>query len=166
MDVYGWVFKLCIRFCVWQLSGKNILFLAFNRSASNAQLFFCQIYVWNGTNKRMQHTELSFLSLAKAIKALSCITDFGISTAIITFFVGGESWTLDTSMEVANCNTKLTKKFILVAVWYSFQQQLHIDWKRTIFHVEVWIIETCSLFKSHLVVQIWTIIYVEYFVNS
>ena len=64
----------------------------------------------------MQHTELSFLSLAKAIKALSCITDFGVSTAIITFFVGGESRTLDTSMEVANGNTKLPKKFILVAV--------------------------------------------------
>ena len=34
-----------------------------------------------------------------------------------------------------------------------------------IFHVEIWIIQTYSLFKSHLVVQIWTIIYVEYFVN-
>ena len=34
-----------------------------------------------------------------------------------------------------------------------------------IFHVEIWIIQTYSFFKSHLVVQIWTIIYVEYFVN-
>ena len=35
------------------------------------------------------------------------ITDSGVSTAIITFFVGGASWTLDSSMEAANC--KLTK---------------------------------------------------------
>ena len=29
----------------------------------------------------------------------------------------------------------------------------------------MWIIQTYSLFKSRSVVQIWTIIYVEYFVN-
>ena len=34
-----------------------------------------------------------------------------------------------------------------------------------IFHVEIWIIQTYSFFKSHLVVQIWTIIFVQYFVN-
>ena len=87
MDVYGWLFKLYVRFCVWQLSGKNILFFTFNRSVNNAQFFFCQIYVCNGTNKRIQHTEFSFLPVSKAIKAVSCITDFGVSTAIITFFV-------------------------------------------------------------------------------
>ena len=32
---------------------------------------------------------------SKAIKAVSWITDFGIGRAIITFFVGGTSWTLD-----------------------------------------------------------------------
>ena len=40
MNVYGWVFKLYVRLCVWQLSGKNILFFAFDRSVNNAQLFF------------------------------------------------------------------------------------------------------------------------------
>ena len=40
--------------------------------------FFCQIYVCNDTNKRIQHTEFSFLHVSKA-------TDFGVSTAI-----GGE----------------------------------------------------------------------------
>ena len=54
MDVHGWVFTLYLRFCVWPLSGKNILFFTFNRSVSNAQFFFCQIYVCNGTNKRIQ----------------------------------------------------------------------------------------------------------------
>ena len=82
MNVYGWVFKLYVRFCVWQLSGKNILFFTFNRSVNNAQFFFCQIYVCNGTNKRIQHTEFSFLPVSKAIKGVSCITDFGVSTAI------------------------------------------------------------------------------------
>ena len=41
MDIYGWVFKLYVRFCVWQLSGKNIVF-TFNRSVSNAQIFFAK----------------------------------------------------------------------------------------------------------------------------
>ena len=82
MKVYGWVFKLYVRFCVWQLSGKNILFFTFNRSVNNAQFFFCQIYVCNGTNKRIQHTEFSFLPVSKAIKAVSCITDFGVSKEI------------------------------------------------------------------------------------
>ena len=44
------------------------------------------------------------------------MTDFGVSIAIITFFEGGASCTWDSSMEAANCNTKLTKKFISVAV--------------------------------------------------
>ena len=44
--------------------------------------FFFQIYVCNGTNKRIQHKEFSFLPVSKAIKAASCITDFGVSTAI------------------------------------------------------------------------------------
>ena len=39
MNFYGWVFKLCVRFCEWQLSGKNILFFTFNRSVNNAQFF-------------------------------------------------------------------------------------------------------------------------------
>ena len=67
------------------------LFFTFNRSVNNAQFFFCQIYVCNGTNKTIQHTELSFLPVSKALKAVSCITDCGVSTAIITFFVGGAS---------------------------------------------------------------------------
>ena len=116
MYIYGRVFKLCVRFCVWQLSGKNILVFIFNRSVSNAQFFFCQIYVSNGSNKIIQHTEFSFLPVSKAIKVVSCITDFGFSTAIITFFVGGASWTLDSSIEAANCYAKLTKKFVSVAV--------------------------------------------------
>ena len=58
----------------------------------------------------------SFLPVSKAIKAVSCITDFGVSTTIITFSVGGASSTLDSSMEAMNCNTKLTKRFILIAV--------------------------------------------------
>ena len=33
-------------------------------------------------NKRIQHTEFSFLTVSKAIKAVSGITDFGVSTAI------------------------------------------------------------------------------------
>ena len=40
MDIYGWGFKLYVRFCVCILSGKNILFFTFNRSVSNAQFFF------------------------------------------------------------------------------------------------------------------------------
>ena len=59
---------------------------------------------------------------SKAAKAVSCITDFGVSTAIITLFVGGASWTLDSITEAAHCNTKVTKKFISVAL-----QKLHID---------------------------------------
>ena len=39
MSVYGWVFKLYVRFCVWQLSGKNILLFTFDRSVNKAQFF-------------------------------------------------------------------------------------------------------------------------------
>ena len=56
------------------------------------------------------------MPVSKAVKAVSCITGFGISTAIITFFVGGASRTLHSSMEGANFSTEFTKKFISVAV--------------------------------------------------
>ena len=101
---------------VWQLPVKNILFYTFNRSVNNAQFFFYQIYVCNGTNKGIQHTEFSFLPVSKAIKAVSSINNFGVSTAIITFFVGDACWTLDSRIKAANYNAKLTKKFISVAV--------------------------------------------------
>ena len=39
----------------------------------------------------VHHTEFSFLPVSKVIKAVSCITDLVVSTAIITFFVGGAS---------------------------------------------------------------------------
>ena len=55
MDVHGWVFTLYLRFCVWPLSGKNILLFTFSRSVSNAQFFLGQIYVCNGTNKRIKN---------------------------------------------------------------------------------------------------------------
>ena len=64
-----------------------------------------------------QCKKFSFLPILKAIKAVSCITSFGVSTAIITSFVSGISWILDSSMKAANCNTKLTRKFISVAVY-------------------------------------------------
>ena len=69
---------------MWQLSGKNIMFFTFNRSVSNAEFFFFfgQIYVCNGTNKKIQHTEFGFLPVSKAIKVVSYITDFGVSMAI------------------------------------------------------------------------------------
>ena len=60
--------------------------------------------------------EFSFLPVSKSIKAVSCITDFGVSKVIITFFRSGASWTLDSSMEAAKGNAKLTKKSISVAV--------------------------------------------------
>ena len=43
MNVYGWVFKLYVRFCVWQLSGKNILFFTFNTSVNITQFFLPNI---------------------------------------------------------------------------------------------------------------------------
>ena len=91
MNLYGSVFKLYVRFCVWQLSGKDILLFTFNRSVSKAQIFSVCLYVSNSTNKRIQHTEFSFLPILNALKTVSCMTDFGVSTAIITFFVGGAS---------------------------------------------------------------------------
>ena len=38
MDIYGWVFKLYVRFCVVIVWQKHIVF-TFNRSVSNAQFF-------------------------------------------------------------------------------------------------------------------------------
>ena len=58
----------------------------------------------------------AFFPVSKAIKAVSCVTDFGVSMAIIRFFVGGASSTLHSSIEAANCNTKVIKKFISVVV--------------------------------------------------
>ena len=69
---------------MWQLSGKNILFLP-----SIGQLAMPKFFLPNGANKRIQHTEFSFLPVSKAIKAVSCIPDSGVSMAIITFFIGG-----------------------------------------------------------------------------
>ena len=55
-------------------------------------IFFSAKYMFAMVpTERIQHTEFSFLPVSKAIKAVSCITDFGVSTAIITFFVGGAS---------------------------------------------------------------------------
>ena len=34
---------------------------------------------------------IQLLPVSKVVKAVSCITDFGVSTVIITFFVGGAS---------------------------------------------------------------------------
>ena len=82
MNAYGWVFKLYLRFCVRQLSGKNILLFTFNRSVNNDQFFFCQICVCSGINKRIQHTEFNFLPVSKALKAVSCLTGFGVSKVI------------------------------------------------------------------------------------
>ena len=89
MDIYGWLFKLYVRFCVWELSGKNIVFCL--QWVSQQCLILSLPYVCDGTNKRIQHTEFSFLPVSKAIKAVSCMTAFRISTSIITFFVGGAS---------------------------------------------------------------------------
>ena len=44
--------------------------------------FWCQIYVCNDTNKIILHTEFTFLPVSKAIRAVSSITNFGVSTAI------------------------------------------------------------------------------------
>ena len=65
---------------------------------------------------RTQNKEFSFPPISKAVKAVSFKTDFGVSAVIITFFVVGANWTLDSGMEVANCNAKPTKTFIAVAV--------------------------------------------------
>ena len=50
----------------------------------------------------------------------SGIPDFGVSTAIYvfphTFSVEGASRTLDPSMGAANCNIKLTNKFISMVI--------------------------------------------------
>ena len=54
--------------------------------------------------------------IANLVKAVNYKTVFGVSTDIITFFVGGTSRILDSIMEAANCNTKLTKQSISVAV--------------------------------------------------
>ena len=53
MYIHGLVFTLYLRFYVWPLSAKNILFFTFNRSVSDAQSF-CEIYAYNVTNKRIK----------------------------------------------------------------------------------------------------------------
>ena len=58
---------------------KTYCFLPSIGQLTMPSFFFCQIHVWNDTNKRMQHTEFIFLPVSKAIKAVSCITDFGLS---------------------------------------------------------------------------------------
>ena len=44
-----------------------------------------------GGKMDIKHTEFRFLPVSKAIKVVSCITNFGVSTVIIAFFVGGAS---------------------------------------------------------------------------
>ena len=62
---------------------------------------------WEKCAHNVIHTELIFRPFSKTVKAVSCITDLGVSTAIITFFVSAAGWTLDSSLEAANFNTKL-----------------------------------------------------------
>ena len=109
MNVFGWVFKLYVRFCVRQFSGKSILFLP-SIGQLTMLIFFCQIYVCNGTNKSIQHTEFNFLPVSKDLKVVRCITHFGVSTAIITFFVGGASWTLDFGNRLVFFSTKASHR--------------------------------------------------------
>ena len=56
MDVHGWVFTLYLRFCVWPLSGKNILFFTFNRSVSNAQFFLVKYMLAMVPNLKKTYT--------------------------------------------------------------------------------------------------------------
>ena len=81
------------------------------------------------------------------------------------FTLGGASWTL--GHKVVNCKIKLAnKKFSLVNVL----AYINFIWtkKGVIIDAEIWIIETYyySLLKSHLAVQICSVSYVEYYVNS
>ena len=74
------------------------------------------------------------------------IPDFGV--------VGGASWTFNPSMEALNLT------FLATTVSYELKKGVIIDAK-------IWITEIYySLLKSHLAVQICTVSYVEYFVNS
>ena len=76
-----------------------------------------QKWIVGGKNAHKYSIKNSAFCLSQNfVKAVSSITDFGVSTAIITFFVGRASWMLDSCMKTANCNTKLTKKFISVVV--------------------------------------------------
>ena len=45
----------------------------------------------NDWSEKLQQTEISFLSVSKAVKVVSCITDFRVSTDIIVIFVSGAS---------------------------------------------------------------------------
>ena len=119
-------------------------------------------YDWWQKCAYLQYAEFSFLPASKAIRAVSCLTYFRVSTAIITFFLGGTSWTLDCSAEAAKCNTKVY--FSSCLVFFSTATS-HWLKKKNFPCRKIWIIQTYSLFRSHLIAKIWTIIYAEYFVN-
>ena len=68
-------------------------------------------------------------------------------------------------MEAVNCKIKLgNNKFILVNI--LVYNNLMWNKKGVTIDIVIWIIETYSLLKSHLAVQIFTVSYVEYFLNS
>ena len=87
------------------------------------------------------------------------------------FTVGGVSWTSDPSMEAVNCKIKLANNFILANILacniFKWNINGAIIESGPIIDVEIWIIETYdTLLKSHLAVQICTVSYVEYSLNS
>ena len=45
----------------------------------------------NDWSEKLQQREISFLSVSKAVKVVSCITDFRVSTDIIAIFVSSAS---------------------------------------------------------------------------
>ena len=85
MDIYGWVFKLYVRFCVWQLSGKNILFFTFNRSVSNAQFFLSNICLqcYQQKNKEKTWRKLTRLHI-KTRPPITWLSDTVFLTQIIS----------------------------------------------------------------------------------
>ena len=84
------------------------------------------------------------------------------------FTIGGASWTLDPSVETVNCKIKLANKFLLVNI-LAYNNFIWTK-KAVIIDVEMQIFKTyCSLFKSHLAVQICTVsctVSIQYFVSS
>ena len=75
--------------------------------------------------------------------------------------VGGASWTFDSSMKAMNCKIKVANRKLIVVNILAYNNFM---WTKqgVIIDVEIWIIETYSLFNSNLAVRICTVSYVEY----
>ena len=120
----------------------------------------------NGCFKKIKHVKFSkkrtFLTpWCAQVRTTRFFSLHGYYAFPLMLIVGGASWTFDSSMKAMNCKIKVANRKLIVVNILAYNNFM---WTKqgVIIDVEIWIIETYSLFNSNLAVRICTVRYVEY----